>query len=134
MKIKIMKTILNYSKSSLLIISAIVLLTVTSCLKPGTGGHSSVNGNVMHHTKLIPNAIVYIKYGATEFPGTDVSVYDDHITSDTNAHYEFKGLRRGDYFLYGVGFDNAIMLPVTGGVGITLKYDKGSESNVPVTE
>ena len=131
-----MQTILKYSKTLLLALTSIIVLTFTSCHKEGTGGHSSVNGNVKHHSKLIPNAIVYIKYGATEFPGTDVSKYDDHITSDTNAHFEFTGLRKGDYYLYGVGIDNALPLPgtVTGGIGIKLKYNKSSTNNVPVTE
>ncbi|MGZ4048321.1 MAG: hypothetical protein ACXVPU_13370 [Bacteroidia bacterium] len=129
-----MKAILKYSKIVFLLFSVTTLLIFTACHKPGVGGHSSVSGNVMHHTKLIPNAIVYIKYGAKEFPGTDVSKYDDHMTSDTNAHYEFKNLYKGDYFLYGVGYDNAIMLPVTGGIGITLKSNKSSTTDVPVTE
>jgi hypothetical protein len=126
--------ILNYSKAALLIVSAIMALTFTSCHKEGTGGHSSVNGNVKHHSKLIPNAVVYIKYGATEFPGTDVGLYDDHVTSDTNAHYEFTGLRKGDYYLYGVGWDAAGPFEVKGGVGIKLKYNKASTNDVPVTE
>lgn len=129
-----MKTIFQFNKAALLILSAIMAFTFTSCHKEGTGGHSSVSGNVKHHTKLIPNAVVYIKYGATEFPGTDVSLYDDHVTSDANAHYEIKGLRKGDYYLYGVGYDNALMLQVTGGIGIKLKYNKASVNDVPVTE
>jgi hypothetical protein len=129
-----MKTI--FKISTIFCLSILLSLTFSSCHKEGTGGHSSVSGNVKHHTKLIPNAIVYIKYGATEFPGTDVSKYDDHITSDTNAHYEFKDLRKGDYYLYGVGWDGsgATGFPVTGGVGIKLKYNKASVNDVPVTE
>ena len=131
-----MKSILKYSKTVLLAFCVVTILATTSCHKEGTGGKSSVSGNVKHHTKLIPNAIVYIKYGATEFPGTDVSNYDASITSDTNAHYEFKDLRKGDYYLYGVGWDpsGGAGFSVTGGVGIKLKYNNASTNDIPVTE
>jgi hypothetical protein len=129
-----MISILKINKAAFAIFLAVVLLLFTSCHKPGTGGHSSVSGNVKHHSKLIPNAIVYIKYGATEFPGTDVSKYDASITSDTNAHYEFKDLRKGDYYLYGVGWDNSVMQQVAGGIGIKLKYNNANVNDVPVTE
>ncbi|MCX6296169.1 MAG: carboxypeptidase-like regulatory domain-containing protein [Bacteroidetes bacterium] len=112
----------------------LIAMTITSCKKEGTGGKSSVSGSVKHHSRLIPNAIVYIKYGATEFPGTDISKYDDHVTSDADAHYEFKDLRKGDYYLYGAGYDTYGLFNVTGGVGIKLKYNKSITIDVPVTE
>ena len=111
-----------------------ILLGTASCYKEGTGGKSSVSGTVYHHTRPIPSCVVYIKYGATEFPGTDVSVYDASVAVDANAHYEFAGLRKGDYFLYGVGYDNAGPYTVTGGVGVKLKYNKSTTTDVPVTE
>jgi hypothetical protein len=129
-----MKTILKYSFFFCLVAS--LLFSFGSCKKEGTGGKSSVSGNVKHHSKLIPNAIVYIKYGATEFPGVDISLYDDQITSDTNAHYEFKELQKGDYYLYGVGMDGigASSYQVSGGVGIKLKRNESITIDVPVTE
>ncbi len=129
-----MKTILKHS--TIFCFAILLMFSASSCKKEGTGGKSSISGNVKHHTKLIPNAIVYIKYGATEFPGIDVLLYDDQITSDTNAHYEFKNLQKGDYYLYGVGRDitGFNSLTVTGGVGTKLKYNKSSTIDVPVTE
>jgi hypothetical protein len=118
-------------KISLMLLSVLI---ISSCHKEGEGGKSSVSGSVKHHTKLIPNAVVYIKYGAKEFPGTDISKYDASVTSDANAHYEFKDLYKGDYYLYGVGYDNQIMEAVTGGTGIELKRNKHSDIDVPVTE
>ena len=105
-----------------------------SCYKEGTGGKSNISGYVMHHSKLIPNAVVYIKYGAKEFPGTDVAAYDQSITADANAHYEFTDLRKGDYFLYGVGFDNSGPYTVVGGIAVKLKYNKTTTTDIPVTE
>ena len=83
-----------------------------------------MSGGVFHHSKPIPNAIVYIKYGATDFPGTDITTYDNHTTADANAHYQFDDLRMGNYYLYGVGWDNSISSTVTGGVAVKLKYNK----------
>jgi hypothetical protein len=126
-----MKTFIKLSSLLLL-----VLLITTSSCKEGTGGKSSISGNVLHHTKIIPNAVVYIKYGATDFPGTDVSDYDASVTSDTNAHFEFKDLRKGDYYLYATGIDvsPATSFPVSGGIGIKLRYNKSVTIDVPVTE
>ena len=107
---------------------------MSGCYKEGLGGKSTVNGYVSHHSHHIPNAIVYIKYDATEFPGTDVSKYDASITADANAYYEFNELRKGDYYIYAVGYDKTILANVIGGVGVKLKYNKTTISNVPVTE
>lgn len=129
-----MRSILNFQKT-ILLVAAICLSTVFSaCHKEGTGGKSSISGSVKHHDAAIPNAVVYIKYGVKEFPGTDVSKYDASVTADANAHYEFKNLRKGDYYLYGAGYDNTIMEAVTGGISVKLKYNKETETDVPVTE
>lgn len=125
-----MKNTLKYI--AIICLAIIFTFTISSCKKEGTGGKSKVSGNVKHHTKLIPNAIVYIKYGAKEFPGADVSVYDDQVTADTNAHFEFDGLQKGDYYLYGVGIDGSDI--VVGGIGIKLRRNEDLESDVPVTE
>lgn len=123
-----------YSKLSIKSFALLMLFTFTSCRKEGTGGKSSVSGTVKHHNTLIPNAIVYIKYGATEFPGTNTTVYDASITADAKAHYEFKDLRKGDYFLYGVGHDVNISEIVLGGIGVKLKYNQETITDIPVTE
>lgn len=125
--------ILRFNRNSFLPI-IFILLIVSSCTKEGTGGSSTVSGTVLHHSTPIPNCVVYIKYDAKEFPGNNTSLYDASVTADINAHYEFKGLRDGDYYLYGVGYDNAIGETVTGGIGVKLKYNKTTNTNIPVTE
>ena len=115
-------------------LTIILLFSFGSCKKEGTGGKSSVSGNVKHHQELIPNAIVYIKYGATEFPGADVSVYDDKVTSDVNANFEFKDLQKGDYYLYGIGYDFTGSYSVVGGIGVALKRNQSTINDIPVTE
>ncbi len=125
--------ILNVRRAGIILLT-LVIIASTSCHKEGSGGKSNVSGNVKHHTKLIPNTVVYIKYGATEFPGTDLSLYDDKTTADVNAHYEFKNLRMGNYYLYGIGNDPAYAYPVSGGIGVKLSYNKTSTIDIPVTE
>ncbi len=126
-----MKKIITMKKLFLICFS---LLIITACHKEGIGGKSTINGGVKHHEKPIPFSVVYIKYGATDFPGTDVTKYDDHTTCDANANYEFKNLRKGKYYLYGVGWDNSIASQVTGGIPITVYYNKSYNTDVPVTE
>jgi hypothetical protein len=115
---------------------AVLLLgsIAVSCKKEGLGGKSSVSGTVKHHTLAIPHSVVYIKYGATEFPGTNVGIYDASATTDASAHYGFSGLQKGDYYLYAVGFDSTISQSVSGGIGVKLKKSEAKESDVPVTE
>lgn len=123
-------------KKYTLIISALLLVcnTVVSCKKEGLGGKCSLSGTVKHHAFPIPNATVYIKYGAIEFPGNDVTQYDASFTTDATAHYEFKDLQKGNYYLYGVGYDSAYMQAVVGGVYIKLRQREAKTSDVPVTE
>ena len=123
----------NSAKYLILLVVSVSFI-FTACHKEGIGGKSSVSGGVFHHEKPIPNAVVYIKYGATDFPGADVTTYDDHTTADANANYEFHNLRMGNYYLYGVGWDNSISSTVTGGISVKLKYNKSYSTDVPVVE
>lgn len=116
------------------ILTLTILVAASSCRKEGPGGKSSVSGIAKHHEKAIPDCVIYIKYGTSEFPGTDVSKYDASVTADGSGNYSFTGLRKGDYYLYGVGYDTDISEAVTGGIAIKLKYNKELTTNVPVTE
>ncbi|MCC7301078.1 MAG: hypothetical protein IT233_00395 [Bacteroidia bacterium] len=126
------------AKNIIIAAMAAIALLLTACSKEGTGGNAQIMGSVKHHDLLIPGATVYIKYGAKDFPGSDVSKYDASTTADlTDAHYHFEGLKRGDYFLYGVGYDSSISAPVVGGVHVKIKFGdrkKTVEQDVPVTE
>lgn len=116
---------------------AVVLFIALACKKEeGPDGKATITGHVKHHDDAIPNATVYIKYGATELPGTDPGNYDDETTaSSSDAHYEFNELQRGDYYLFAIGYDSACACEVIGGVSVTIEEkDETLESNVPVTE
>lgn len=124
-------------KTRLLLLSCSLIL-LFSCTKEGTGGDAELMGTVKHHSLAIPGAIVYIKYGAKEFPGTELSKYDASTTASlSDAHYHFEGLKRGNYYLYGVGYDSSINSVVTGGVAVKIKFGdrKGvTEQDVQVVE
>lgn len=118
---------------SIAIFSLLAILFV-SCHKEGMGGKASLGGYVRHHSMIIPNCVVYIKYGATDFPGTDPSRYDGSVTADADGHYEFTSLYKGDYYLYAVGYDNSILEQVSGGISYKIKRNKFYSLDVPVTE
>ena len=128
-------------KNVLAAIFLVIIFSFTSCVKEGTGGNAKIALWVKHHDKLIPGATVYIKYSAKEFPGDDVSLYDDSevcgTTGEEEAHTHFHDLNRGDYYLYAVGYDSAIAQTVKGGIPVEIKKadeDGETDVDVPVTE
>jgi hypothetical protein len=113
-------------------------LAIVSCKKNQLGGKSNIKAKVMHHDQAIPHARVYIKFGATEFPGADVSVYDTYIDADHNGNFLVSNIYRGDYYFYAVGTDPAVSsIPdnVKGGTHLKVKMFKEITGFVvPVTE
>ena len=122
------------TKNLIAVLTIILTLFAFSCKKYGTGAKSSVKGTVKHHSVIIGNAVVYIKYGAKDFPGSDVSQYDASVSADANGNYEIKNLLKGDYYLYGVGYDPNISANVYGGVGIKLRRSESINTDVYVVE
>lgn len=117
------------------ILFLLFVLSLLSCTKEGPGGKAAIQGMVMHHSTPIPGAVVYIKYGVTESPGTDITYYDANVTADATAHFEFPDLKRGDYYLFGIGFDSAIVKTVIGGIPVEIKSKTETiTADVPVTE
>lgn len=53
----------------------------------------------------LTNGTVYINYGTKDFQGSDVSKYDSNVQADASGYYEIKNLQKGDYYLYGVGYN-----------------------------
>jgi hypothetical protein len=114
---------------------------LTSCVKEGPGGNAEIAVWVKHHDKLIPGATVYIKYGSKEFPGDGLSLYDDSevcgTEGDDEGHTHFHDLKRGNYYLYAVGYDSSISETVMGGIPVEItkeNKDGSSDVEVPVTE
>lgn len=116
--------------------AALLILLFGACKKEGLGGQASVTGSVQHHGRAIPNATVYIKYGVSELPGTDPAVYDNSKTATSgDAKFEFAELKKGDYFLYAIGYDSTCACVVEGGTGIKIKRkSEVIQTNLAVTE
>jgi hypothetical protein len=122
---------------NIILLALIAVLTITACKKEGTGGSTTVATLVAHHSKRIPFSTVYVKYGAKDFPGSDVSKYDASEKTDIEGHAHFEDLQKGDYYFYAVGYDSAISMPVYGGVPLKItRKDKGKhlDLNVAVVE
>ncbi len=118
-----------------ILIATLSITAIASCKKEGTGGKASVTGKILHHSLPVPNATVYIKYGTQEFPGTEPSAYDASVTAGSDAKYTFSDLRKGNYYLFSIGYDTAISQTVRGGVPIGIKSKTESlTSDIPVTE
>lgn len=112
---------------------------IISCKKNGTGGDHTIAAFPKHHGVTIPNATVYIKYGATELPGKNASDFDDAKTAvkegSGDAHAHFEGLLKGDYYIYSVGYDSTVSEMVSGGVAVKLTGKSGEKDvEIPVTE
>jgi len=111
----------------------LVLALGASCKKNQLNGSATISGRVMHHSKPIPFSRVFIKFDAREFPGADTTKYDAHVQSDANANYSIK-VYKGDYFLYGVGYDPGIQRVVIGGIPVHIRNNETVNTDVPVTE
>jgi len=110
-------------------------LGVSSCKKNELNGSSNIHGKVVHHTKAISGARVFIKFDATEFPGKDTALYDAKVLADANGNFSID-CYKGDYYLYGYGQDLAIDPPylVVGGVPVKIRKNEDVDVQIAVTE
>jgi hypothetical protein len=103
------------------------------CKKNQPGGKSVLHGQVKHHEKVIPGSRVFIKYNASEFPGTDTLKYDAKVTTGADGTYSFD-LYKGSYFLFGYGYDPGVPGVVTGGIKYQLRNNEEKLLDVAVSE
>src|ERR1700674_4896056 len=104
-------------KLSLILAIAFVWIASNSCKKNGTSGDATIVAFPQHHGKSIYGATMYVKFNATDLPSNPTTNYDLKIVGDpAEEHVHIKSLLWGDYYLYAVGYDTAIHLPVTGGI------------------
>jgi hypothetical protein len=127
-----MKTYIQ--RHSIFLFSAVTLLYMGCEPEPGPGGKGEIKGICAHHSQAIPGTRVFIKYGTVNSPGTDPAVYDDSTVAGSDARFSFKELEQGTYYLYGIGFDSSISLPVTAGVPVVLDKKETEDILIPVTE
>lgn len=118
----------------LFFVFVIGIALIASCKKNELGGKSTIKGKVVHHSKAIPYATVFIKYDAEDFPGKDTNLYDAKVKADANGSYEIK-CYKGKYYLFGRGNDYAVTPPlVVGGVPVKVRTNESVEAEIAVTE
>jgi hypothetical protein len=114
---------------------ALFALSAIGCTpEPGPGGKGEIKGICAHHSRPIVGTRVFIKYGTINSPGTDPTAYDDSTVAGADARFSFPELEKGNYYLYGIGFDSSISLPVTAGVPVVLDKKEVEDILIPVTE
>lgn len=118
----------------ILFTALITICLATGCTKEGFGGNANLTGTVAHHEEPIPNAVVYIKFGAEELPGTAATDFDASVAADHAGKYNFYELHKGDYYLYAVGYDSAISEVVVGGTFVSVSAGKANALDIAVTE
>lgn len=117
----------------------LLLLAVTSCKKDekpvgGKGGNATLNITTKHHSIFVPDTKIYIKYNTLEKPAGS---FDDSVTTTwTNDKPlgSFSGLKKGDYYIYGTGYDTAVAREVVGGQGYTIENENAQEITLYITE
>jgi hypothetical protein len=121
----------------LFFIVGIIMLSIVSCSKPGTGGNATLVVFPQHHGRAIINHVgypdtVFLKFGAKELPGLKAGDYDTYFIGKTGEdHVHCTGLKAGQYFLFGVGYDSTGLYRVAGGMSYKLKYkDRKSETDI----
>ena len=87
----------------------------------GKGGLTTLLIIPEHHEIKIDSCTIYIKYDATAMPFN--GIYDDSMSvtpQNGRSEAKFAGLSKGNYYIYGVGYDPNIAEPVTGGTSFTV--------------
>ncbi|MBS1634681.1 MAG: hypothetical protein JST26_02085 [Bacteroidetes bacterium] len=123
-------------KIILFALATLIIFSFGSCRKNQMGGKASVKGRVLHHSLPIPNAYIYIKFNATEFPGDDYTKYDTYVKSDSEGNYVIDNFYKGNYYLYAMGYDYTIAAPylVKGGLSVSVRNKEHLNKDIAVTE
>lgn len=126
-------------KNALLFSLISVSLAFFSCkekCKAGDDGTLTIVAFPKHHGADTKPLWAYVKFDATEFPGTDPASYDLTIAGDTTEnHIELPNLNCGSYYIYEIAFDTGIQDTVKGGIPFSTEQTTGEVNvDVPVTE
>ena len=132
-------------KKTVFLLSALFVIIFFSCCKKnkctaGLGGKVTIVAYPQHHVFPILNKswypdTVYLKFN-TQNGDSNLAAYNIYFVGEAGEnHVHLEGLKCGDYYIYGVGFDTTISKRVKG--GIPYSFDKTSgeiDLNIPVTE
>lgn len=110
----------------------------TACKKDpvaGKGGNAVLKITPRHHGTNIDSCTVYIKYNTKDLPGD--GKYDDSakcVPENGKPVATFSNLKKGDYYLFGSGWDPTIGEAVVGGSPYTISEENLQSHNISVTE
>ncbi|OSZ78144.1 hypothetical protein CAP35_07730 [Chitinophagaceae bacterium IBVUCB1] len=99
----------------------------------GKGGSATLNIVSKHHGKNIDSIAVYIKYNTQDA----ATAYDDSVKAviiNSKPTASFANLKKGKYYIYGLGWDPTIISKVKGGIPYTITEEKQLDITLPVTE
>jgi hypothetical protein len=122
---------------ALLSACALLALTAPACRdketdQAGKGGKARLLVTPQHHGVNIDSCMVYIRYKSSDAPGD--GRYDDSARcAPVNGKpvATFSELRKGNYYLYGRGWDPQISETVEGGIPYTIPDE--TEASYPLT-
>jgi len=99
----------------------------------GKGGNATLRITPKHHQPAKDSVMVYIKYNTLDKPSSyDDSARTQVIGTDTVA--TFTGLKKGNYYIYGYGWDPAIQQNIKGGIPYVITEEVTQSLVLPVTE
>ncbi len=101
--------------------------------KGGKGGNATLKVTPQHHGENIDSCTIYLKYNAQDKP----SAYDEEVKcvkENGKPVATFTNLNKGNYYVYGDGWDPDIEQEVEGGIPYTITEETTKEITVPVTE
>lgn len=119
------------------------IMTLVACnhkdapIVSGKGGNAIVNVYPAHHenAKNLISFKVYVKYNTSDAPAN--GKYDDSldcVNADSMVSCTFSGLKNGNYYFYGYGYDTSIQQNVKGGTPYTIKQQNTQTLHLPVSE
>ncbi len=134
MKMTLRTTALVLGATALLL-SACERPTTTEVEVGGKGGNATLKVTPQHHSENIDSCTIHIKYNVLEKPATHN--YDEEVKcvmENGKPVATFSNLKKGNYYIYGEGWDPDIDQGVVGGIPYTITEEKTININVPVTE
>lgn len=123
-------------KSLLLILSATLLLFEPACKRresAGFGGSANLKLIAKHHGLLIDSCTFYIKFNAKDKPD-EYDVIRTTIHDASGSYAMLEGMKKGDYYIYGIGWDSTIQEVVMGGLPYEVTEEIDQDVIISVTE
>lgn len=126
-------------KTNLIILMLLILATSFSCKKKskaGLGGNANLKITAQHHSTTIDSCTISIKFNSLDAPSDGVYDLSQKVAMNLSGESFtiFEGLKAGDYYVYGLGWDPSISNNVKGGIPYTIENETDLSIIVPVTE